>query len=79
MPKKARLIVTSSGKRALKELKADLDRAGFEVDESLDDIGVIVGRATGDAVQKLREIDGVSDVTEEGEVNIGPPDSDNPS
>ena len=70
-----RWVVTATGARPLNEIVADLTGHGFDIDQTLDQIGVIVGTATDDVVADLRGLDGIADVSPEGQVDIGPPDS----
>ena len=73
MAKGKKWIVTTSGNRSLKDIKKELTDAGFGVDQVLDDIGVITG--TADDAERMRKISGVSDVSPDHEVDIGPPDA----
>jgi hypothetical protein len=73
MAKGKKWIVTTSGNRSLSEIKKELTKAGFGVESVLEDIGVITG-TTNDA-ERLRSISGVSDVSPDQEVDIGPPDA----
>ncbi len=75
MAKGKRWIVTTSGKRSLKEVKKKLTESGFEVEQSLDEIGIITGRSKDDNVDKLRSVDGVADVSPDEQIDIGPPDA----
>lgn len=68
-------IVTISGPRPVNEVAKDLKAAGFVVDQVLDEIGSITGKADDGVVAKLRTIRGVADVSSEGEIDIGPPDA----
>jgi len=73
MAKGKKWIVTTSGSRSLKDIKKELTDAGFGVDQVLEDIGVITG--TADDAERARKISGVSDVSPDQEVDIGPPDA----
>lgn len=73
MAKGKKWIVTTSGNRSLKDIKKELTDAGFGVDQVLEDIGVITG--TADNAERVRKIEGVSDVSPDQEVDIGPPDA----
>ena len=72
---KKTFIVTVSGKRPLSEVKRDLTASGLEVDQVLEAVGSITGRAEADAVKKLRAIKGVADICEDSPVSVGPPDA----
>lgn len=73
MPKTKSWVVTTSGDRAVKDIAKDLRAAGFSVDHVLDEIGAITGAADDRVVEKVRSIKGVTDVSPEGEIDIGPP------
>lgn len=73
MAKGKKWIVTTSGNRSLKDIRKELTDAGFDVDQELEDIGVIIG--TSDDAERLRKISGVADVSPDQEVDIGPPDA----
>jgi hypothetical protein len=68
-------VVTTSGDRPMAEVAKDLSAAGFVVDQTLDQIGVITGRSTEKAVGKARSVRGVTDVSPEPKIDIGPPNS----
>jgi hypothetical protein len=73
MAKGKRWIVTTSG--SLKEVKKKLTESGFEVEQELDEIGIITGTTKDDDVERLRSVPGVVDVSPDQEVDIGPPDA----
>jgi hypothetical protein len=52
-----------------------LAKAGFAVDHTLDQIGVVTGKSNDAVVRKVRAIRGVTDVSPEPQVDIGPPNS----
>jgi hypothetical protein len=72
---KSNWVVTMSGDRAIADVARELSKAGFSVDRTLDQIGVITGKSGEKALAKLRAIRGVADVSPEQKVDIGPPDS----
>jgi hypothetical protein len=74
MTKKAkkRLVVTVAG-RPIHDVTHDLKAAGFEVNEVLDAIGVVTGSAHSDQMSKLKSVRGVTDVSADHDVDIGPP------
>ena len=75
MPQTKRLIITTSGERAVNDVAEDLRAAGFAVDRVLDEIGCITGAGDEKAVAKARKIRGVTDVSPDEQIDIGPPDS----
>jgi hypothetical protein len=68
-------VVTTSLERPVREIAKELTAAGFEVDQTLDEIGVITGKSDDKSVAKARTVRGVTDVSPEPEVDIGPPGS----
>jgi len=68
-------IVTTSGDRAIADVAKDLKAAGFAVDQTLGEIGIITGKSNAKAITKARAVRGVSDVSPDQPVDIGPPNS----
>ena len=75
MAKNKTWIITTSGQRSAKDVAKDLKAKGFTVDQVLDEIGTITGAGDDAVVAKVRKIDGVSDVSPDSPIDIGPPDS----
>jgi hypothetical protein len=76
MSKSKRWVVTTSGDRSLNEVKKNLKKAGFTIDQVLEEIGCITGAASDDVVRGLRAVPGVATVSAEAPpINIGPPDA----
>jgi hypothetical protein len=57
-------------------LRRRLAEAGLDVDQVLEEIGVVTGQGDDSVADKLRGLDEVEDVSAEGEARIAPPDSD---
>ena len=68
-------IVTTSGDRPIRDIANDLVKAGFTLQHVNDHIQSISGTASEGAVDKLRRVDGVLDVTPDEDIDIGPPGS----
>jgi hypothetical protein len=68
-------IVTTSGDRAIADVAKDLKAAGFAIDQTLDQVGVITGKSDAKAITKARKVRGVADVSPDQPVDIGPPNS----
>jgi len=76
MGNKNKWVVTLSGDRPLKEIKQELSKKGFSVDEVFEAIGSITGEIANHDVEKLKAIEGVADVSPEmPQIDIGPPDA----
>jgi len=75
MAKSARWVITSSGNRPFADLRKDLQKAGFSIDQALEEIGVITGNSDEGVARKLKKLPGVSDVSPEDIIDIGPPRS----
>jgi hypothetical protein len=52
-----------------------LAKAGLQIDQVLEEIGVITGRGAAGIGGALREVKGVADVAEQPGIDIGPPDA----
>jgi hypothetical protein len=68
-------VVTTSSERPMADVAKDLSAAGFSIDQTLDQIGIITGKAADKDVAKARRVRGVSDVSPDQQVDIGPPNS----
>ena len=75
MAKGKKLIVTTSGKKSLSDVKKKLTESGFSVDQVLEEIGVITGTSRDGNLERLRKVAGVKDVSPDEQVDIGPPDA----
>jgi hypothetical protein len=75
MAKKTKWVVTTSQEKPLGEVSKALTKAGFEVEKVLKEIGCITGSATADVAKKAEKIPGVSNVSADTPVDIGPPGS----
>jgi len=75
MPKSKKWIITTSPDRPISEVSKKLIKAGFSVDQVLDEIGSITGTASDDVVEKVRSVDGVADVSPDHPIDVGPPDA----
>jgi hypothetical protein len=69
-------VVTVSSDRSLADVTKEMAKAGFAVDQALDQIGVVTGRSDEAVAGKVRKIRGVADVSPETSIDIGPPGSD---
>jgi hypothetical protein len=72
-------VVTASGERSLDQIAADLRKKGFKVERILREIGAITGRGGDDIAARIRQINGVADVSRNVPIDIGPPNSSDPS
>jgi hypothetical protein len=68
-------IVTTSGNRAIADIAKDLKAAGVAVQQTLHEVGVLTVKADEKAIGKARSVSGVSDVSPDHPVDIGPPNS----
>lgn len=71
-----RWVVTTSGNQSLSDIHKKLVDGGFKVDQVLTEIGVITGAAEDGVAEKVRQVTGVVDVSEELTVTLPPPDSE---
>jgi hypothetical protein len=58
------------------EVVRDVEDAGMEIEEKMEDLGVLTGSIDSEKVEPLRRLEGVSHVEESRRVEIPPPDSD---
>ena len=70
-------IVTLEPDRSISDdaLIAELKRVGFHVDQVLTSIGSVIGRGTDAVAEKIRRVPGVTNVSIDLPVDIGPPGS----
>lgn len=69
-------IITTTGKDKLADIQKELKDSGFTVNEVMHEIGIISGTASDDVADKLRKIAGITDVSPDGDINIGKPGDD---
>jgi len=67
-------IVTTTGKD-LNNIKKQLEENGFAVNQVMTEIGIITGTASEAVVNKCRTLPGVTDISPDTDINIGPPGS----
>jgi hypothetical protein len=70
---KQAVVITVSGDRPVHDVAGDLKASGLEAAQVLDAIGVVTGYAAPAHMAKLRKIRGVTDVSLDHPVDIGPP------
>ena len=75
MAKSRAMIVTTSGDRSIRAIAKDLKKLGFAVRKVNGEIGSITGTAQARSIAKLRRVQGVSDVSPDVSINLGPPGS----
>jgi hypothetical protein len=68
-------VVTTSGDRPLDDIAADLRKRGFKVKKILRDVNSITGTGAADLATKARQVSGVTDVSPDVPIDIGPPNS----
>jgi UDP-N-acetylmuramate-alanine ligase len=54
----------------------DVEDVGMEVEQKMEDLGVLTGSIDSEKVEPLRRVEGVSHVEESRRFEIPPPDSD---
>jgi hypothetical protein len=70
------MIVTVGPDQDVRKVARDLKAAGLSVDQVLDTMNVVTGKADSKSVARLKQVRGVVDVSKDHPVDIGPPDSD---
>ncbi len=77
MPKVSLLVsVNDDHLDRFSEVVKDVENAGMEVEQRMDDLGVITGSIDSEKVEPLRRVEGVAQIEESRGVEIPPPDSD---
>lgn len=77
MPDKKKWIIITSGDQPIGEVSQALEKKGFTIDSTLDEIGQIIGSGTDEMKKEGLQVKGVSDILPSNEdIDIGPPDSD---
>ncbi len=77
MPKVSLLVsVNDDHLDRFSEVVKDVENAGMEVEQRMEDLGVITGSIESEKVEPLRQVEGVAHVEESRRVGIPPPDSD---
>jgi hypothetical protein len=74
MSETKRWIITLSTNRPLGEVSDEVTKAGFAVEQVLDQIGCITGSGSDDVARRLRKMPGIADVSPDVEIQIPPPD-----
>ena len=69
-------VVTVAPEAPLEAVKAGLIGVGFTVVQVLDAIGIVIAHGSEAQAEQARRVAGVTDVSSEAEVDIGPPDAD---
>lgn len=75
MPQDKQFVVTVSSDRPIAEVADELARSGFVLGETLAEIGVITGHGPEGLAGRLRAIRGVTDVSADAPIDVGPPSS----
>jgi len=68
-------VVTLAPDTAAGPARTALAKAGLQVGQVLEEIGVITGRGAANLGAALRRVKGVTDVAEQAAIDIGPPDT----
>lgn len=76
MPKLAKeWVVTLAPDISPAQARSALAQAGLQIDQVLEEIGVVTGHGAAGLHAALRRVDGVVDVAEQAPIDIGPPDA----
>ena len=66
-------VITTGGNRPVADIAKDLAKVGLSVGQVMEEIGCITGTASDEDVPKLRNVRGVTDVSPDMPIDIGPP------
>jgi hypothetical protein len=75
MTQPKRWVVTTSPDHEFGEVARELASRGFTIEQQMDAIGVVVGSAHDDVAEGLKGVKGVTDVSPDAPIDIGPPGS----
>ena len=75
MAESKKWVVTTSPDHTFGEVARELERAGFAIEQQLDAVGVVIGAGDDAMAERMRGIKGVTDVSPDTPIDIGPPDS----
>ena len=75
---KVRLLVSVDDEHLnrFSEVVNDVEAAGMQVEQTMEDLGALVGSIEPAQVETLRQVEGVSSVEESRQFQIPPPDSE---
>jgi len=77
MSDKKNWIVLISGERPIEAISKDLQQKGFSIDATLDAIGQVIVKGSGEMKKEALKIEGITDILAAGDdIHLGPPDSD---
>ncbi|GAB3174854.1 hypothetical protein [Telluribacter humicola] len=74
MSESKKWIVTTTGERDLDEVRQDLTKKGFKVEQVLDQIGCLTGSASEEVAHQLRSMPGIADVSPDADIQLPPAD-----
>ena len=77
MSAKKTWIILTSGERPIDAISKELQQTGFSIDATLDAIGQVIVKGSGEMKKKALKIEGVTDILAAGDdIHLGPPGSD---
>ena len=74
MEKVRSVVITKKEDQELSALLAEAERCGFEVEQVIEEIGVLIGSANERNIEKLNRVVGRHSITEEKSVQLPSPD-----
>lgn len=77
---KVRLVAMIDRKRRhdLDKISKNLTDAGLEIDQTLDTVGIVSGNAAPEVAERIKQIDGITHVRQEGIFKLPGLDEDTP-
>ena len=73
MPNIALWIITISGDQSINDIATRLSAEGLTIRDVLEEIGCITGSADDDTAERLKNVNGVVDISPDWQIDIGPP------
>lgn len=72
------ILIDKDKKKFIEKIAEDLTKEGLKVENKLSITGVISGTAQEETLERLKSVDGVSELREEGIFTLPPLDRDTP-
>ena len=78
MSKRTFVVLAEDGSEIFDSLRESIEDHGFEIEKTLETMGMLVGSIEDGQLEEIRHLRGVASVTEEMTVQIPSPESDGP-
>ncbi|NKC12038.1 MAG: hypothetical protein GKR94_07495 [Gammaproteobacteria bacterium] len=72
------VLVEKSDVETVRRVRDDIERIGFAVEQSIPEIGTLIGSLDESQIEALRMTSGVTEVSVEDTITLNPPEGDGP-